>query len=246
MLDKNRFHDDHYQHGQLTNLIPRGAKYAFVVRTRTNASHARRRRGAIVSGAGASRRRHRRSSCSTFPTIRRANFGKLLNAQFAKHYGKQAGVQVTVKQSHGGSSSQARSVAEGLKADVVTLAMPTDTDTIRKAGLINQAGKSGFPMPRSPIPAPSCSWSGRGIPSMSRIGRICIRNEVEVITPSPKTSGNGKLSFLAAWGSVTRRGGSEAQALTYVTELYRHVPVLDTAARGSTTTFRKRASAMCI
>lgn len=154
-----------------------------------------------------------------------------INSQFQKEYERETGVRVTIKQSHGGSSSQARSVAEGLKADVVTLALPTDTETVRRAGLIQDGWQSRLPNDSLPYFSTIVFVVRAGNPKHVKDWPDLVRSDIEVITPSPKTSGNGKLSFLAAWGSVTQRGGSEAQARAYVTELYRRVPVLDTAAR---------------
>lgn len=145
---------------------------------------------------------------------------KAIGTAFSAHYAAENSTQVTVKQSHGGSGAQARAVVDGLEADVVTLALWPDTDAIRKAGLSTLvfAVRKGNP---------------KGIQDWPDL----IKPGIEIITPNPKTSGNGKLSFLAAWGAVTERGGSEEQAREFVSKLYKQTPVLDSGARGSTITF---------
>ncbi len=165
---------------------------------------------------------------------------KALNAKFIPQYEKKAGIKLTIKQSHGGSSSQARSVIEGLEADVVTLAIWGDTDTIRKAGLIKPEWSERFPNGSLPYFSTIVFVVRKGNPKGIKDWPDLINDGVEVITPSPKTSGNGKLSFLSAWGSVIKRGGSESDATRYVTNLYHHVPVLDTGARGATVTFSQK------
>jgi len=165
---------------------------------------------------------------------------KALNEKFTAQYLAKTGVRVSIKQSHAGSSSQARSVTEGLKADVVTLGVPIDTETIRKAGLIKEGWQDRLPNGSLPYFSTIVFVVRKGNPKQVRDWPDLVRSDIEVITPSPKTSGNGKMSFLAAWGSVTQRGGSESQAIEYVTKLYQHVPVLDTAARAATSTFAQK------
>lgn len=165
---------------------------------------------------------------------------KALNARFISEYQQKAGVKLSIKQSHGGSSSQARSVVEGLKADVVTLAIWTDTDAIRKAGLIKPDWSQRLPNGSLPYFSTIVFVVRAGNPKRIKDWPDLIKPGVEVVTPNPKTSGNGKLSFLSAWGSVIQRGGNNASALKYVSELYQHVPVLDTGARGATITFSQK------
>lgn len=165
---------------------------------------------------------------------------KELNANFVPSYQKKAGVKLSIKQSHGGSSSQARSVIEGLKADVVTLAIWTDTDAIRKAGLIKADWDQRLPNGSLPYFSTIVFVVRAGNPKGIKNWPDLVKDGVEVITPNPKTSGNGKLSFLAAWGSVLQAGGSDSDATRYVAELYKHVPVLDTGARGATITFSQK------
>lgn len=163
-----------------------------------------------------------------------------LNAQFAERYAAETNSKVSIKQSHGGSSSQARAVIDGLEADVVTLALWNDIDAIRKAGLIADNWEARLPNKALPYHSTIVFVVRKGNPRSIKDWPDLVRDDVKIITPSPKTSGNGKLSLLAAWGSITQRGGSEADALKYVTELYRHTPVLDSGARAATTTFAQK------
>jgi sulfate transport system substrate-binding protein len=165
---------------------------------------------------------------------------KAINAKFIPEYEKKSGAKLSIKQSHAGSSSQARSVVEGLEADVVTLAIWGDTDGIRKAGLIKDGWAERLPNNSLPYYSTIVFVVRKGNPKNIKDWPDLIKGDTEVITPTPKTSGNGKLSFLAAWGSITRRGGSESQAEDYLTKLYQHVPVLDTGARGATITFSQK------
>ncbi len=160
-----------------------------------------------------------------------------LNAQFIPAYKKQTGNDISIKQSHGGSGTQARAVIDGLEADVVTLALWPDTDQIRKAKLIDDGWEKKLPNNSVPYTSTIVFVVRTGNPKGIKDWPDIIKPGVQIITPNPKTSGNGKLSFLAAWGSVTERGGSDKEALDFVTKLYAAVPVLDLGARGSTTTF---------
>jgi sulfate transport system substrate-binding protein len=160
-----------------------------------------------------------------------------VNAAFIPKYQAQSGNTVEIKQSHGGSGTQARAVIDGLEADVVTLAMWPDTDAIRKAGQIADGWEKRLPNNSLAYTSTIVFVVRKGNPKGIKDWPDLVKSGVEIVTPNPKTSGNGKLSFLAAWGSVTQRGGSEADALKFVKELYEHVPVLDLGARGSTTTF---------
>jgi sulfate transport system substrate-binding protein len=163
-----------------------------------------------------------------------------INTQFAEHVAKEANTQVTIKQSHGGSSTQARAVIDGLDADVVTLAMWTDTDAIRKHKLIKDGWEERLPDRSLPYVSTIVFVVRKGNPKQIKDWTDLTKPGVQIITPNPKTSGNGKLSFLAAWGSVLQRGGTEAEAQAFVTEIYRRTPVLDSGARGSTTTFAQK------
>lgn len=163
-----------------------------------------------------------------------------INGQFARHFEEQSGRPIDIKQSHGGSASQARAVIDGLDADVVTLALWSDTDAIRKRGLLREDWDKQFPNRSLPYFSTIVFVVRRGNPKQVHDWPDLVKAGVQVITPNPKTSGNGKLSFLAAWGSVLERGGSENEARQFVAELYRHAPVLDTGARGATTTFAQK------
>lgn len=163
-----------------------------------------------------------------------------LNAQFIEHYRAEKGIDVSIKQSHAGSSSQARAVIDGLDADVVTLALWSDTDAIRKRGLIKAGWEERLPNHSLPYFSTIVFVVRRGNPKGIKDWPDIVKPDVVVITPNPKTSGNGKLSFLAAWGSVLRGGGTEAKAREFVARLYKQTPVLETGARGATTTFAQR------
>jgi sulfate transport system substrate-binding protein len=165
---------------------------------------------------------------------------KDVGEKFTAQWAQQTGQKLEVKQSHGGSGTQARAVIDGLDADVVTLAMWPDTDAIRKAGLISSGWESRFPNNSVPYTSTAVFAVRTGNPKGIKDWPDLIKPGVEIITPNPKTSGNGKVSFLAAWGSVTSRGGTEAQAKEFVRQLYQHVPVLDSGARGSTVTFAEK------
>src|ERR1700691_1444737 len=160
-----------------------------------------------------------------------------LNRQFIAKYENDTGRKLTIKQSHGGSSRQARAVIDGLEADVVTLALYSDVDALRKQGLLSDGWSKRLPHDSSPWTSTIVFVVRRGNPLHIRDWPDLVGAGVSVITPNPKTSGNGKLSLLGAWGSVISRGGNEKQARDYLRRLYRHVLVLDTGARGAATTF---------
>jgi sulfate/thiosulfate-binding protein len=160
-----------------------------------------------------------------------------INAAFIAKYEAKSGTTLEIKQSHGGSGTQARAVIDGLDADVVTLAMWPDTDAIRKAGQIADGWDKRLPNNSLAYTSTIVFVVRKGNPKGIKDWPDIVKSGVEIVTPNPKTSGNGKLSFLAAWGSVTQRGGSETEALEFVKKLYEHTPVLDLGARGSTTTF---------
>jgi sulfate/thiosulfate-binding protein len=163
-----------------------------------------------------------------------------LNGSFIAQYQKDKGVKLTIRQSHGGSSSQARAVIDGLEADVVTLASYIDTEAIAARGLITGDWARRLPNSSLPYTSTIVFVVRKGNPKGIKDWPDLVKPGVEIITPNPKTSGNGYLSFFSAWGSVVLRGGSKQQAIDYVTKLYRQVPVLDSGARGSTTTFVQR------
>jgi len=162
---------------------------------------------------------------------------RAINEKFIAQYAKQTGTTLSIKQSHGGSSTQARAVIDGLDADVVTLALWTDTEAIHRAGLIADGWERRLPNDSLPYVSTIVFVVRKGNPKGIKDWPDIVKPGIEIITPNPKTSGNGHLSFLAAWGSVVVRGGSEQDAKDFVTRLYKQVPVLDSGARGSTTTF---------
>ena len=163
-----------------------------------------------------------------------------VNGAFSAAYQKEHGSALTIKQSHGGSSTQARAVIDGLDADVVTLAMWPDTDAIRRAGLIDAGWEQRLPNNSMPYVSTIVFVVRKGNPKGIRDWPDLVNPGIEIVTPNPKTSGNGKLSFLAAWGSVIQRGGSEDDARKFVTSMYKQTPVLDSGARGATTTFAQK------
>jgi sulfate/thiosulfate-binding protein len=150
---------------------------------------------------------------------------------------KQNGQTVSIRQSHGGSGSQARAVIDGLEADVVTLALWSDIDAIRAKGLIEPGWENEFPHGSLPYTSTIVFLVRRGNPKQIRDWPDLVQPGVEIITPNPKTGGGAKLSLLAAWGSVITRGGTIDQAREFVAQLYRQVPVLDSGARAATVTF---------
>ncbi|NBO91253.1 MAG: sulfate ABC transporter substrate-binding protein [Planctomycetia bacterium] len=157
-----------------------------------------------------------------------------LNEQFQTRRG------VKVRMSHGGSSSQARSVIDGLAADVVSLALWSDTDAIRRVGLIDEGWEDRLPDRSLAYTSTIVFVVRKGNPKNIHDWPDLARPGVAVITPNPKTSGNGKWSFLAAFGSVLVRGGDETHAEEFVTRLIRNAPVMDTAARAATMTFSQK------
>lgn len=163
-----------------------------------------------------------------------------VNESFAAHYEREHGEKLFIRQSHGGSGSQARSVIDGLPADVVTLALWTDTDAVRKAGLLEPDWETRYPNRSLPYVSTIVFVVRKGNPKNIRDWSDLSRSDIEVVTPNPKTSGNGKWSFLAMWGSVMWRGGTEEDARDYVTRAFKRVPVLDAAARGATMTFAQK------
>src|ERR1700722_4759608 len=160
-----------------------------------------------------------------------------LNRQFIAQYAQQTGRKLTIQQSHGGSSRQAQAVIDGLAADVVTLALRSDVEVLRRRGLIADGWSQRLPDDSEPYTSTIVFVVRKGNPRNIKDWPDLVGPGVSVITPNPKTSGNGKLSVLAAWGSILYRGGTEAQALQYLKELYQHVPILDVGARDATNTF---------
>jgi len=165
---------------------------------------------------------------------------KDLNSAFVPVYEKEFGGSLKIKQSHAASGSQARAVIDGLEADVVTLALWPDTDALRKKGLIKGGWEDELPNRSLPYTSTIVFVVRKGNPKGIKDWSDLVKPGVLVITPNPKTSGNGKMAFLALWGSVVLNGGTEDQAREFVSKLYRLAPVLDTGARGATVSFAQR------
>ena len=162
---------------------------------------------------------------------------KDLSEKFARAYLAKTGQAIVVNNSHGGSGAQARSVLGGLKADLVTLALASDIEILESRGFIKAGWQNRFPGNSSPYTSTIVFLVRKGNPKSVKTWGDLIRPDVSVITPNPKTSGGARWNFMAAWGSATRNGAGEEKATDFVKKLFERVPVLDTGARGSTTTF---------
>ena len=162
------------------------------------------------------------------------------NKAFASAYQKETGKSVEIKQSHGGSGSQARGVIDGLQADVVTLALAYDVDAIAAKGLIPADWQKRLPLNASPYTSTIVFLVRKGNPKGIKDWDDLIKSGVSVITPNPKTSGGARWNYLAAWGYALKKFGTNDKAKQFVGDLYKNVPVLDTGARGSTVTFVER------
>jgi sulfate/thiosulfate transport system substrate-binding protein len=162
------------------------------------------------------------------------------NKAFTAAYLKETGKTVEIKQSHGGSGSQARAVIDGLQADVVTLALAYDIDAIAAKGLVAADWQQRLPLNASPYTSTIVFLVRKGNPKGIKDWDDLIKPGVSVITPNPKTSGGARWNYLAAWGYALKKFGSADQAKQFVGDVYKNVPVLDTGARGSTVTFVER------
>jgi len=162
------------------------------------------------------------------------------NASFAKAWLAKTKQTVTIQQSHGGSGKQARSVIDGLEADVVTLALAYDVDAIAKAGLLPANWQTRLPHNSAPYTSTIVFLVRKGNPKKIVDWPDLARPGVAVVTPNPKTSGGARWNYLAAWGWAAKKYGSDAKAKEFVGKLYKNVPILDTGARGSTITFVER------
>jgi len=164
-----------------------------------------------------------------------------INAAFAKHYKASTGETVSIKQSHGGSGKQARAVIDGLDADVVTLALAYDIDAIAEKGLLPANWQSRLPHNSTPYTSTIVFLVRKGNPKGIKDWADLVKPGVVVITPNPKTSGGARWNYLAAWGYALKQpGGNDTKAQDFVGRLYKNVLVLDSGARGSTTTFVER------
>lgn len=168
-------------------------------------------------------------------------FYKDFNPAFVQYWKEKTGETVTINQSHGGSTKQARSVVDGLPADVITMNRSADIDILAQKGkLIPANWHTRLPNNSVPSASPTVFLVRKGNPKQVKDWDDLIRPGVTSVIPNPKTSGNGKYSYLAAWGYSTHKGGDDTKARQFVTELFKHVPVLDTGGRGATTTFAQR------
>jgi sulfate transport system substrate-binding protein len=167
---------------------------------------------------------------------------KAYDAAFAKHWKETTGEDISIEVSNGGSGAQARKVIDGLEADVVTLALASDIDAIAAKGNIDPNWQSRLPHNSTPYTSTIVFLVRKGNPKGIKDWGDLVKGDVQVVTPNPKTSGGARWAYLAAWGwALKQPGGSEDKAKAFVAEIYsKHVPVLDTGARGSTTTFVQR------
>ena len=164
-----------------------------------------------------------------------------VNAAFAKDWKAKTGDTVKIRQSHGGSGKQGRAVIDGLEADVVTLALAYDIDAIAEHGLTGKEWQKRLPHNSSPYTSTIVFLVRKGNPKGIKDWNDLVKPGVAVITPNPKTSGGARWNHLAAWGyALKQAGGSEATAKEFIKKLYKNVPVLDSGARGATTTFVER------
>ena len=165
---------------------------------------------------------------------------KEINPAFIEHWKQTTSERVDVEQSHGGSSKQALSVANGLEADVVTMNQTTDIDLLARSGLAPADWRQRLPNDSAPYTSTTVFLVRKGNPKNIRDWDDLVKPGIAVIVPNPKTSGNGRYTYLAAWGYAVKKGRDDAAARDFVTQLFRNVPVLDGGGRGATTTFTQR------
>ena len=166
---------------------------------------------------------------------------KEINPAFSAAWKKANGADVEVKQAHGGSTKQALAVSQGLEADVVTLNQPTDLDFLASKGVISTDWRTAFPNGASPYTTTSIFLVRKGNPNGIKDWDDLVKAGVSVVIPNPKTSGNGRYTYLAAWGFAQDKLGSAEKAREFVASLFANVPVFDGGGRGATTTFTQRA-----
>jgi len=167
-------------------------------------------------------------------------FYKDYNAAFVEHYKKTTGKDVKIDQSHAGSSAQARAVADGLDADVVTMNTSTDIDFLANAGVVAKDWAKRFPYNAAPTTSTMLFLTRNGNPKGIKDWDDLIKPGVQVVIVNPKTGGNGRYAYLAAWGYVKKKGGTDAQAAEFVGKLFKNVPVLARGGRDATTAFLQR------
>jgi sulfate transport system substrate-binding protein len=167
-------------------------------------------------------------------------FYKDYNAAFVAHYKKTTGKEVKIDQAHGGSSAQARAVNDGLEADVVTMNTTTDIEFLASTGVVAKDWAKRFPDNASPTTSTMLFLTRNGNPKNIKDWDDLVKPGIQVIVVNPKTGGNGRMAYLAAWGYVRKKGGSDAQAAEFVSKLFRNVPVLAKGGRDATTIFLQR------
>ena len=165
---------------------------------------------------------------------------KEINPAFVAHWQRTAGEKLTINQSHGGSSKQIQSVIAGLEADVVTMNQAADLDVLAKSGLTGADWRKAFPNGAAPYTSATIFLVRKGNPKGIKDWDDLARAGVQVVIPNPKTSGNGRYTYLAAWGYALSKGGNDAKAREFVGKLFGNVPVFDGGGRGATTTFTQR------
>jgi sulfate transport system substrate-binding protein len=167
-------------------------------------------------------------------------FYKDYNAAFVANYKKTTGKEVKVDQSHAGSSAQARAVADGLEADVVTMNTTTDIEFLANAGVVAKDWAKRFPYNAAPTTSTMLFLTRNGNPKGIKDWEDLIKPGVQVVVVNPKTGGNGRYAYLAAWGYVKKKGGTDAQAAEFVGKLFKNVPILARGGRDATTAFLQR------
>ena len=167
-------------------------------------------------------------------------FYKDVNAAFVPWYKKTTGKDVKVEQAHGGSSAQARAVADGLDADVVTMNTTTDIEFLAEKGVVAKDWQKRFPHNAAPTTSTMLFLVRNGNPKGIKDWDDLLKPDVKVVVVNPKTGGNGRYAYLAAWGYVKKKGGTDAQAADFVSKLYKNVPVLARGGRDATTAFLQR------
>ena len=167
-------------------------------------------------------------------------FYKDYNAAFVAHYKKTTGQDIKIDQSHGGSSAQARAVNDGLAADVVTMNTTTDVDFLAANGVVAPNWSTLFPDDAAPTASTMLFLVRRGNPKGIRDWNDLIKPGIKVVVVNPKTGGNGRMAYLAAWGQVLENGGTDAQAQQYVSDLFKNVPILAKGGRDATSIFLQR------
>jgi sulfate transport system substrate-binding protein len=167
-------------------------------------------------------------------------FYKDINAAFVPHYKKATGKDVKIDQAHGGSSAQARAVADGLDADVVTMNTTTDIEFLAEKGVVAKDWAKRFPDNAAPTTSTMLFLVRNGNPKGIKDWDDLIKPGVQVIVVNPKTGGNGRYTYLAAWGYIKKKGGTDAQAQEFLSKLYKNVPILARGGRDATTAFLQR------